>query len=80
LLDTHADNEKATDILLWAEAGLIKSYKTNNQIEAACTHWKIVNTLMKRARENGSLRPFTATRLPTTIEEYVNFYTCPAIK
>jgi len=80
LLDTHADNEKATDILLWAEAGLIKSYKTNNQIEAACTHWKIVNTLMKRAKENGSLRPFTATRLPTTIEEYVNFYTCPAIK
>jgi len=80
LLDTQVNNEKATDILLWAEAGIIKSYKTNVQIGPACEHWKIVNALMTKAEKNGSLRPITATRLPTTLEKYVNIDICGAIK
>ena len=80
LLDTHANNEKATDILLWAEAGLIKSYKTNEQIEAACDHWNIVNALMTRAEQVGVLRPFTAQKLPARLEQFVSDDICGAIK
>ena len=80
LLDTHANNEKATDILLWAEAGLIKSYKTNEQIEPACDHWNIVNALMTRAEQVGVLRPFTAQKLPARLEQFVSDDICGAIK
>ena len=79
LLDTQADNEKATDILLWAEAGIIRSYKTNEQIEPACEHWNTVNALMTRAKNNGSLRPLTAKRLPTKLKKFVNVDICGTV-